>query len=105
MIRRWAAVAVLAASAAMPLAAQQGGDSKCGPRDQMTERLGVKFGEQLHSGGLTGPTKLLEIWTSEDSGSWTILLTDADGTSCIVAAGNDWVDFPAAMMGQMGVDS
>lgn len=101
-IRALGACAILAASATA-LSAQS--EPKCGERDKLITELGQKFGEQLSAGGLTGPTKLLEIWNSEDTGSWTILQTDADGQSCIVASGSDWVDFPAAMMSMMGEKS
>ncbi|MHA3979899.1 hypothetical protein ACW9UR_19670 [Halovulum sp. GXIMD14794] len=65
----------------------------CAPRADLIESLAQSHGEQLTSGGLSGPGKLVEIWTGED-GSWTILLTDAAGTSCIMAAGQDWIEFP-----------
>lgn len=80
-------------------------DPKCGDRETLITELGQKFGEHLEAGGLTGPTKLLEIWSSDETGSWTILQTDADGQSCIVASGSDWVDFPAAMTSMMGEKS
>ncbi len=67
----------------------------CAPRDTLVANLSERFGETLTSGGLSGPTKLLELWTGE-SGSWTILMTDAFGTSCIVASGRNWTEFPPA---------
>ncbi|MSU91197.1 hypothetical protein GE300_16560 [Rhodobacteraceae bacterium 2CG4] len=83
-----AAVAFLASTAAPAQTA-------CAPRDTLVETLTARHGERLSSGGLTGPTVLIEVWTGE-SGSWTILMTDAKGTSCIVAAGQDWTEFPPA---------
>jgi len=79
------------ASIAPPVHAQA---AKCGPRDQIVERLGVKFQERMVSGGLSSATKLVEIWTTEDGATWTILLTEASGRTCIMAAGEDWLDVP-----------
>ena len=84
-----------------PFAAAQGQPLKCGPRDQMVETLGAKYEEQLIGGGLAGATRILEVWRAADGSSWTILLTEAGGRSCIVAAGEDWVDFPTMMASMM----
>ena len=46
------------------------------------------------SGGLSSATKLVEIWATEDGATWTILLTEASGRTCIMAAGKDWLDMP-----------
>ena len=75
---------------------------KCGSRDDLVAVLGEKYQEHLISGGLTGPTKLLEVWRSEDGTTWTILITEANGRSCIVASGTDWVEFPGVMAEMMG---
>ncbi|WP_302478001.1 hypothetical protein [Ruegeria arenilitoris] len=32
----------------------------------------------------------MEVWTSR-SGAWTMVITYANGTSCIVAMGEDWL--------------
>lgn len=67
----------------------------CAPRADLIESLAQKYGEQLTSGGLSGPDMLVEIWTGEE-GSWTILMTYASGTSCIMAAGQNWTEFPGS---------
>ncbi len=40
--------------------------------------------------GLQSPTSLIEIWSSDETGSWTMLLSKADGTSCVIASGVSW---------------
>jgi len=37
---------------------------------------------------------MVEIWTSEASGTWTILITQANGQTCVAAAGKNWLDMP-----------
>ena len=35
---------------------------------------------------------MVELFTAQN-GTWTIIVTQVDGTSCIVAAGNSWSQF------------
>jgi len=64
----------------------------CAPRAQVTEHLIQKFGETRRGAGLVNARQILEVWRSDETGSWTILMTRADGLSCIVATGNAWHD-------------
>ena len=87
-------------AAALPAQAQV----KCGPRDQIVDVLGKQHGESMVAGGLAGATKLLEVWTADEGATWTLLLTDANGTSCILASGQQWHE-RAPLMSMMGVES
>ncbi len=69
--------------------------SMCAMRDAMVGQLTTKYGESPQGSGLNSTTKMLEIWASPATGTWTILVTDPNGTSCIMAAGKDWYNFPA----------
>jgi hypothetical protein len=65
--------------------------AKCAPRDALTERLSTKFDESLTARGLQNLSQgaaLIEIWSSPDTGTFTVLMTSASGQSCIVAAGS-----------------
>lgn len=62
----------------------------CATRDVVVERLSTGYGESFQGGGLQSATKVFEVWFSEDEGTWTILMTKADGTSCVMASGTDW---------------
>ncbi len=64
----------------------------CGTRDSVVAKLGDKYGEVRHGGGLAGPTAIFEIWTSEATGTWTILKTTPSGLTCVMAVGEDWQD-------------
>ncbi len=87
---------------AAPFAQAQTQALKCGPRAELVETLGSKYKEQLIGCGLAGTTRILEVWRATDGSSWTILLTEAAGQSCILASGADWVDFPEMMATMMG---
>ncbi|WP_323763873.1 hypothetical protein [Marinovum sp.] len=74
----------------------------CMPRDHMVDSLSSKFSESLAGGGLQTEQRLIEIWRSSDSGSFTIIMTRPDGISCVVAAGEYWHDVAAAPAGVSG---
>lgn len=62
----------------------------CGPRKALTKKLEQSYGETRQSIGLTGGNAVFEVWVSDKTGSWTMLLTRPDGTSCVLAVGEDW---------------
>ena len=89
MLKRRIPVALLAA-ATVPLASSAYAQSNCAPRDAVVERLAEKYSERLAGGGLQNADTLLEVWTSEKTGSFTVLITHANGTSCVVSSGHNW---------------
>lgn len=64
--------------------------STCGDRSQVVERLAERYGETLQSMGMHQNNGLVEIYASDSTGTWTILLTRPDGTACLLAAGQMW---------------
>ena len=78
-------MSALAASLAGPAIAQ----TACGDRDKIVGQLQAKYKESHRASGLETDTKMVEIWTSEASGTWTILITQANGISCVAAAGKN----------------
>jgi hypothetical protein len=84
--------AVVAASTipATPAQAQQ--QMLCGLRDEMGKMLVQRFGEQPQAAGLVGD-RIVELLVSQ-TGSWTILITSADGRACVVTGGEEWTAKP-----------
>jgi hypothetical protein len=62
---------------------------QCGPRDQIVKALGESFKEAPVGMGVTEPGQLIELFASS-SGSWTMVATAPNGTSCLIAAGENW---------------
>jgi hypothetical protein len=62
----------------------------CADRNQIVARLAKDYGETLQSVGMNGDNAVLEIYASEDTGTWTILVTRPDGVACMIAAGEMW---------------
>lgn len=62
----------------------------CAPRHELVQTLRGQFGEQQMGVGMRGPESVMEIWTSDKSGDWTLVMSYTDGRSCIVAIGENW---------------
>lgn len=84
------AVVALAATTVMIMAHAPAAEAKtCGPRTALVEYLGAKHREKQTAIGLTASGRLMEIFASAN-GSWTMLLTQANGNACVVATGKAW---------------
>ncbi|SDF21753.1 hypothetical protein SAMN04488117_1031, partial [Celeribacter baekdonensis] len=66
-----------------PATAQQ----SCGQRDQVLERLGTQYGESRQSIGLAPNNGVVELFASTETGTWTLLMTQPNGVSCLIASG------------------
>jgi hypothetical protein len=53
-------------------------------------KLEERFGETLRSVGLQQDENLVEVYSSERTGTWTILMTRPDGMTCLLASGQLW---------------
>lgn len=89
---RAAALALALVLASGPAAGQQ----PCARHEVVVERLAQIHGETLQSAGLTtGDTAIVEVYASEETGSWTILIVLPNGIACLIAAGQMWDASPA----------
>jgi hypothetical protein len=71
---------------AAPAQAQQ----NCAPRQQVIERLAERYGETPRGVGLGNRNSMVEIYASDATGTWSIVVTSARGLSCLVASGQAW---------------
>jgi hypothetical protein len=53
----------------------------------VVERLATKYGESRQSIGLGANNAVMEVFASDTSGTWTIIVTTASGLTCLVASG------------------
>ena len=86
--RLFSAALVFGAAALAPPAMAQ--VSACLPRDVLVQSLEARHGEHLTGGGLQNAAHVIEVWSSEQTGSFTVFVTRADGLACIVATGQNW---------------
>lgn len=59
----------------------------CADHGQVVARLAEHYGESRRSIGLDDSNAVVEVFTSHDTGSWTITVTQPGGQTCMVAAG------------------
>ena len=78
-----AAIPLLAAPE--PGAAQSA--QNCAPRETVVSRLAETYGETRQSIGLGANNAVVEVFASEDSGTWSITVTMPNGLTCLVASG------------------
>ena len=80
-------MAVALLGAPLGASAQQ---ASCAKRDMIVERLATKYGESRQSAGLNQNNGMVEVFASDETGTWTILVTMPNGISCLMAAGKAW---------------
>lgn len=79
--------AAVAAITASTVAAQS---TNCGTFEEAVALLNGKYEETIVFAGIVSNQKgVLQIWMNPETGSWTLLVTDANRASCLVAAGGD----------------
>ena len=61
----------------------------CAPRETLVAALAQDFQERMDWAGLSNAGTLVELYLSK-RGTWTLIVSTADGVSCIVAAGDYW---------------
>ncbi len=91
--RRVTLVAVAVVMAFLPLQAEA--QIGCGMRDVIVARLDQLFHEHRIGYGLVGQVAVVELYVST-AGTWTVLMTDVSGRTCIVGAGEGWENTPMA---------
>ncbi|MFN0113587.1 MAG: hypothetical protein ACKVPY_02805 [Paracoccaceae bacterium] len=79
-----------AALTVAPAVAAAGSGFPCFERAKLVEALSSKYKEGPSAGGLQSDTEMVEIWTSPETGTFTVIVTRANGTSCVVATGTGW---------------
>ena len=83
-------VVVFAYLTPLPADAQQ----LCLVRGDAVEKLKQQYGERAAAFGLVeGGQAVVELFTN-DQGSWTLLVTRADGQTCVIGTGQAWTAIP-----------
>ena len=88
----WLALAALALGSVAQAQAPHG--PPCTDRTRVIADLQAMFGERAIGRGLSDGGFVFELFASP-SGSWTVLATTPQGSSCFVASGQAWEPVPA----------
>jgi hypothetical protein len=59
----------------------------CADRAMVIAQLADRYGESRQAIGLSNSNRVLEVYASPETGTWTITLTQPGGPTCLVAAG------------------
>lgn len=66
----------------------------CHDAIEIAKVLSKKYGESPVAFGVQSNGNLLQVYASKDGRTWSVVVTSPSGTSCIVAAGENWEKAP-----------
>jgi hypothetical protein len=81
-------LAALGVALCLPTAAW--GQTICNTRDSVVSQLSNKYKETTVAVGVTNTGGLVEVLSSPDGNTWTIIVTKPKGMSCLVLSGEGW---------------
>jgi hypothetical protein len=92
-----AAVVFACGAFASPLGAQTASNPRvpCHNAIEIARQLSSKYDEAPVAFGLQSNGNLLQVYSSSQKDTWTVVSTTPTGVSCIVAAGKRWESLPA----------
>lgn len=94
LVRAMTALGLLAMT---PEARAEEQGSACAAHADVVRKLADRFGETRTSIGLHKDDKVVEVFSSAATGTWTIVVTGTDGMSCLLAAGRGWEQLPRSL--------
>ncbi len=62
----------------------------CGQRDKFVEWLAADYKEAAIASGVSSQGGLIEVLSTHDGDTWTLIVTSPDGNSCLIASGQGW---------------
>ena len=71
---------------ALPAAAQPA----CAERNTVLDHLSAKYSEAPVALGLANNGGVIEVLTTNNGSTWTIIITMPNGKACMIAAGEGW---------------
>ena len=71
---------------------------QCDKRDKVLDLLAEKYKEAPVALGVTNNGGLVEVLSTNEGTTWSIIVTAPDGKSCLVAAGENWQPVARAAM-------
>jgi len=93
----WFLLVLLALFLVLPFSATAA--ALCTPRDVLVAQLGADYAETAVARGLSHQGVVVEVFSSGDGSTWTIVITRPNGASCVVAAGEAWMKVERVAVG------
>ena len=73
------------------------GQDVCPPRHEIEDYLATEYQERPVASGIANNGGVIEVFASDELGTWTIIITMPTGQSCMIAAGQDWENRPVVV--------
>ena len=67
----------------------------CGEHEAMVKKLASDYSESRKSVGLSGTGDVVELFAS-DAGTWSVVITNVSGVSCLIMSGENWEEYKSA---------
>lgn len=87
----------VAAFMVRPAAAQ----TVCVAHADLVQQLSRKYAENPMALGLGSDGSVMELFTSKDGETWTLVRIAPDGTSCMIAGGESWTKMSTRVAGHI----
>ena len=91
-------MAFIAALATATLSVDAQAAPLCGKRDDVVAQLSEKYKETPVGIGLASNGGLIELLAASNGTTWTLIVTVANGPTCLVATGHDWQSQQTAVL-------
>ncbi len=90
---RWVSgiVSIVALAGVATFSGEASAEPSCGQREEVVKVLAQRHAEAPTSMGLAMNGAMVEVFSTVDGMSWTLLMTMPDGRSCVMAAGESWM--------------
>lgn len=91
----WPSLVTIGALAGILLASKPADAAPlCNQRTTVLSTLDRDYGEKPIAFGVTGDGSLVQIVAAKGGSTWTLVIHAPNGTSCLIAAGENWRKLP-----------
>ena len=88
------------AAAALVMAGSTAAEAAmCGSRDSVTKLLSSRYKEAPIAIGMVADRGVMEIYVANETATWSIVVTNPQGKTCIIAAGQNYEGVQALLEG------
>lgn len=74
-------------------------EPRCADYNEISRQLERRHAEEPISLGLSSAGKVVQVFSTIDGATWTMVVTEPDGKSCVIAAGTYWQHLPKPSAG------
>lgn len=95
----FAAVGVLLVGLVSGVPSSAAAQTVCAEHAEVVKQLGKQHAETPVALGLSANGGVVEVFSTKDGSTWTMVITMPNGVTCMMAAGESWEAFPAKLPG------